>query len=301
MIDLKNRGMKNQSAKKARLPVKRKEIKKWSDGLQARKSNRRSDLGKSSLSMLAGSISKWFVRGGLLAIGGGLVFGAVYLGHGLYDQARARPLNNIGIEGSFNYVSKQDISDLVSPFVVEGFLKAPISDIKSRLENEPWIETALVSRRWPDTLYISVIEQQPIARWSDYGFVNHHGDVINIGRNEFLVDLPLLQGGEELSLKMMNDYQQLTQQLRPYKLAIRELLCDDLMSWRVVLSNGIEITLGRDEIMEKMRRFLLVYNTSLRAQVENIASIDLRYGNGVAVKWKLEAAVEAEATHSGQV
>ncbi|HYQ52651.1 MAG TPA: cell division protein FtsQ/DivIB, partial [Pseudomonas sp.] len=48
----------------------------------------------------------------------------------------------------------------------------------------------------------------------------------------------------------------------------------------------IELLLGRDHLVEKMRRFIAIYDKTLKEQITNIARIDLRYSNGLAVGWR---------------
>lgn len=42
-----------------------------------------------------------------------------------------------------------------------------------------------------------------------------------------------------------------------------------------------------------MRRFIAIYEKTLKEQITNIASIDLRYANGLAVGWRAPAAPTA--------
>ena len=44
--------------------------------------------------------------------------------------------------------------------------------------------------------------------------------------------------------------------------------------------------IGRDQISEKIRRFNLVWAAGLNKYVKNIAAVDLRYPNGLAVAWR---------------
>ena len=48
----------------------------------------------------------------------------------------------------------------------------------------------------------------------------------------------------------------------------------------------VDILLGRDHVVEKMRRFAAIYERELKEQSANIARIDLRYANGLAVAWR---------------
>jgi cell division protein FtsQ len=46
------------------------------------------------------------------------------------------------------------------------------------------------------------------------------------------------------------------------------------------------MVIGRDQISEKIRRFNLVWAAGLNKYVKNIAAVDLRYPNGLAVAWR---------------
>ena len=53
---------------------------------------------------------------------------------------------------------------------------------------------------------------------------------------------------------------------------------------------------GRDQLVEKMRRFMRLYDQVLKAQMDNIARIDLRYPNGLAVAWRDPAVAATPVT-----
>jgi len=54
----------------------------------------------------------------------------------------------------------------------------------------------------------------------------------------------------------------------------------------VTTKQGVELLLGRDQIIEKMRRFTAIYQQALVQESDRIARIDLRYANGLAVAWR---------------
>lgn len=231
--------------------------------------------------------SQYFVRSFLVVSAASLVCIAIYVGKGFMEKASARPINHISVEGTFRYLSKQSVSKIVSPMVKDGFLQLPLDEIKSSLEENPWVQQAIVSRRWPDRFFISIIEEQAIARWGKVGFLNQRGEIVSVEQNAYLDDLPLLLGNPGQEKLIMLYYQQLTQLLRSYDMKISEFYCDELMSWHLTLASGLNITIGKDQVTEKMQRFLDVYKRTLEKQIDNIAGVDLRYGNGLSVQWKL--------------
>ena len=52
-------------------------------------------------------------------------------------------------------------------------------------------------------------------------------------------------------------------------------------------SSTFFLIIGRDNPIEKIDDFVDVFELALRSQVDLIESIDLRYPNGLAVRWKL--------------
>jgi cell division protein FtsQ len=63
------------------------------------------------------------------------------------------------------------------------------------------------------------------------------------------------------------------------------LKCDNKKSWRLTLKNDKEIAIGREEVMEKLRRFVTVYDRFLSSVWGDVKAIDVRYSNGVSVQW----------------
>ncbi|MCW8196535.1 FtsQ-type POTRA domain-containing protein [Proteobacteria bacterium 005FR1] len=272
------------------MKIRAQEQKPRKKGATARRQSR-SD-GSGVLSALGGFFRTLFklVAVGVVVAGASA---AVVYGKDFVNEAADRPIRNIGVEGQFAFISQEAISEMVTPMIVGGFLQSPLSAIKEKLESNPWIATAVVSRRWPDQLFISIVEEQPIARWSDVGFLNHLGEIVAVPAHPRLENLPLLSGNVGQEKSVMHNYQQLAQMLRPYGLKVSEFYSDELFSWNVVLANGLRINIGRDQTMEKIQRFLIVYNRELHKRLDQVASVDLRYGNGLAVQWK-EATAESE-------
>ena len=59
-----------------------------------------------------------------------------------------------------------------------------------------------------------------------------------------------------------------------------------LVSWRVQLSNGLTVEVGRHDPMQRVERFVRVYPAILAAANGRLVAVDLRYSNGFAVRWE---------------
>ncbi len=51
-------------------------------------------------------------------------------------------------------------------------------------------------------------------------------------------------------------------------------------------SNGIEVKQGRENLMQRLRRFVDIYPRVLSERSSEVATVDLRYISGFAVRWK---------------
>jgi cell division protein FtsQ len=202
-----------------------------------------------------------------------------------------RPLKSVAVEGNFQFLSKDRAMALILEDIDGDFLQIDLEHLKTLLESDPWVEHVFLSRRWPDTLVVKIAEQKPIARWDTNGFLNQRGEIIRVKETDKLIDLPWLQGDEANAYEIMRQYQDLSTLLRSRGLEIVTLTCDSKKSWRINLKNNIEIAIGRDQVMEKLGRFVTAYDNFLRDVWSDVQAIDVRYTNGVAVRWIPESAM----------
>lgn len=209
---------------------------------------------------------------------------ALYWVSGPIAKIFERPIKSVVVEGDFNFITKERATELISNEINGDFLQLDLMQLKHALLTDPWVESVTLNRRWPDTLVVKISEQKPIARWGD-GFLNQRGEIVRIDEANKLVGLPWLQGNEADAIEILQQYQDLSQILRSRGLEVLALKCDNKKSWRLTIKNHVEIALGRDQVMEKIRRFVTVYDTQLSSVWTDVKAIDLRYSNGVAVRW----------------
>ena len=209
----------------------------------------------------------------------------VYGGHLMYRQVD-RPLTNVVIGGEFNHLLQQELATLVYEQINGGFLSVDLTKLRQVILDQPWVDQVSIRRQWPTSLQVKIIEEVPIARWGKSGFLNRLGEELKITDSSKLQALPVLRSDYGTSLEMMQQYQSMAQLLAPTGLKLVELQRDNLGAWRVDTESGVGLVLGRKQLVEKLRRFALVWESGLNRQLNNIKTIDLRYPNGLAVAWK---------------
>ena len=122
-------------------------------------------------------------------------------------------------------------------------------------------------------------------------FMGNSGDpldveqrVVEIGEVR-MIDLPILRGSASDSETAMQLYRMIARATGKLGLQLRELTESSLGYWTVSFENGINIELGASDILERVDRFLAVYERVIKGNEHAALYIDARYNNGIAVQW----------------
>jgi len=216
-----------------------------------------------------------------------LIFG-VGTGSGawLLHQPGILPIKRVKVEGEFRYLDKQDVYNTLGELTSGGFFNVDVRAVKQAAESLQWIDEASVRRLWPDTLKIEITEQVPLAHWSNEGIVNVRGELFRPPLKGLSESLPVFVGPDGTEEKVAKQYQLMSGQLAGIGLEIEALHLTDRRAWDIKLNNGLTLVLGRSGSKERLARFIAVYSEVLKPKLMNIKSVDLRYTNGFAVRWK---------------
>ena len=225
-----------------------------------------------------------------------LTWGALGLmAYGAISWVTAQPwfaLRSIEVKTPVAHVTEAQIR-LVAERQVRGtFFTVDLERVRNSLEKLPWVREARVERRWPDTLVVSLTEHVPLARWNDDALVSQAGEIFVAA---VAAKLPRLIGPEDSSAEVVAAYRRHQAALAPLGLTISELRLSPRRAWRIRLGNGMQLALGREQIEERLARFVALYPRLFGAQPaaegQTLAvapptptTIDLRYPDGFAVR-----------------
>ena len=223
---------------------------------------------------------------------GGLLLGAAWLRAGLVGSEQW-PIRWLDVEGELNRTSASQIRSAAIGSASAGFFAADLATVRAEIEKLPWVARAEVSRQWPDALRISVREHRPVARWNDAGLFSDSGQVFEVNGSQNMQGLARLTGPESRQAEVLESWQQMRRSLAVVGLDIGELGVDQRGAWTMVLNNGVELRLGRQHVHERLERFVQVHE-ELRASGRQAALIDLRYTNGLSIRWAAQESGELE-------
>lgn len=218
-----------------------------------------------------------------------LTWGALaLLAYGMIGWLVARPwfaLTTLEVATPVAHVTEAQIR-LVAERKVHGtFFTVDLEQVRDSLEKLPWVREARVERRWPDTLVVSLVEHEPLARWNDDALINVAGEVFVAAVD---ARLPRLSGPEDRSAEVFAAFQRHQATLAPLGMAVSELTLSPRRAWRIRLDNGFTLALGREQADARLARFVALYPRVFTAQADAPPvlplAIDLRYPDGMAVR-----------------
>ena len=196
------------------------------------------------------------------------------------------PIKKIHALGSFVKVDEAMLRTVIAKVLDGGYFAVNVTEVQHAVESLAWIKSASVSRIWPDTISISVVEEQATAVWAKGGLVNQQGAVILPFEETYPTGLPEFNGPVGMQRNMTEFYKHAHAVIEPLELEITSLNLDSRGAYVLELSNGIELLLGREHIHSRLERFARVYKKVLVKRATEIAKIDMRYSNGLAVGWR---------------
>ncbi len=218
----------------------------------------------------------------VLLLSGAAVAAAVYI---KLTDADTLPLRVVRIEGAFQHLDKEALKTVLAGQLNRNFLRIDIDAIHADVKAVPWVDQVTIRRKWPDTMILKVQEQKPLARWSKGGLVNQRGELFAGHLNEPF-DLPELDGPKGTASILSGEYLYLNEALKVLGLRATTLTMSSRRAWSIKLDNGLSLQLGRKQVHARLQRFKKIYEQIVKKQLQKIESVDMRYTNGFAVRWK---------------
>ena len=194
-------------------------------------------------------------------------------------------IQKIEIKGDLKYVTEDELQADFSPLLGQGLLVVSLSDALAVVLSSEWVANAEIRKVWPNTLQVLVHEYTPLAYWGDRQLISTSAVVITPHE---VPDLPLtkLYGPEDSSDVVLEQFGLISQVLAFTSLRVSTLTLEPRGAWSIIFTNGVKVKLGREEILERLQRFIAVYKSDLSGRIDQITSVDARYPHGVAVGWK---------------
>ena len=223
-------------------------------------------------------------------------------------QPQRFPMKHINVEGDLVNTHPSQIQKAIAQVVSSSnILRVDVSRAVDAAQALPWVENAKVNRKWPDTLEVRVNERVVRAHWNDDRWIDQTGVVLTLP-NFSDESLPRLRGADGSAKEVLAKYRMLDKTLRQYGLQVQELAKSERGSWDLLVQvvaddtnsevvkdvqedadRSVRVILGSRASQHRVERFVRLYSEVLRDVVHRIQVVDMRYPDGVSVRWKDKA------------
>lgn len=204
-------------------------------------------------------------------------------------------LTTLRLSSDGRHVADAEVQKIVAPYAKQGFFAIKLDDAQRALAKLPWVESAEVSRRWPDVLEVRIHEHRPLALWDETLLLSERGRIYPRAAMGTALpkNLPQLGGDPRRVAEVLAFYNQSRELFAPLGIGVRELRQDARGSWSIGLSDGASVLVGRHEPEDRVRRFAELLPKLIAPQGRALERADLRYANGFALKWREAASLPA--------
>jgi cell division protein FtsQ len=190
---------------------------------------------------------------------------------------------NVQVEGR-RRVSREAVLDALAAARGTPILAVDPAEAKRRLETIPWIRSASIERRLPDSLYVRLVERQPLAFWQRAGklaLVDREGVVVPAERLDGFGNLLVLVGSDApLKGAALIDMLAREPDLAPHVAAAVRI---GGRRWNLRLDSGIDVALPEEDAAGAWQRLAEVERRDGILE-RNIEMVDLRLPDRLVVR-----------------
>jgi cell division protein FtsQ len=207
------------------------------------------------------------------------------------------PVNQVDVEGSFQYLKQEEVHQVINNYVVNGFVSVDLKKLRAELLELPWVYKASIKRKLPNGLLVTLLEQTPVAFWNEDAMINGVNELFFPSSMPQISGLPYLKGKNHHSVMVMFD--ELKAQLPVEQQPIKALSVSETNVINVVISSGAKLIFNGSDLLEKMAMWKKISSSGLGAQLNEVEYVDLRYSNGASVMWKKDSQMNSEKKMGG--
>jgi cell division protein FtsQ len=197
-----------------------------------------------------------------------------------------KPVTEVRVFGDARHLNKTELAQRLGAGLNAPLLQLDLAQVRDRLLEEPWVHAARIRRDWPPAIEVRIDEEVPVARWGDKGLLNHEGDIFWPELKPEYATLPRLNGPASDTGRVMAQFHDLNRMFQGAGLKLSGLSLEARGAWTLELDNGMRVVVGRERVTERLARFIQIYRQGLAEHAAQIEQVDIRYTNGVAVKWR---------------
>jgi cell division protein FtsQ len=196
-------------------------------------------------------------------------------------------MGEVSVEGELHHLTREQVEFIVNRDVRGSVFTVEVGAVRRAFEKLPWVRSVEVRRAWPPGLRVRVEEHVALARWGNVALVNTHGELFEGATDR---PLPEFVGPQGSAPEIADRYASFQRLLEPLGVHISQVSVSPRRAWQIRLDNGMTLALGREQMEQRLDRFVAVYERSVGVLGGKVGYVDLRYPNGFAVRLPAAAA-----------
>ncbi|MDY6918903.1 MAG: FtsQ-type POTRA domain-containing protein [Pseudomonadota bacterium] len=196
------------------------------------------------------------------------------------------PVQRVEVLGELKHVDQTGLKQILSPYLRQNFFSVDLDQVRSEAEALTWIDYADARKEWPDTLKVYVRERVPVANWGEQQFLSAKGEIFSAEHVQPDATLPTFIGRADQAVFIARRYREMQEILHEIGLSVMKLELEDRISWRAQMNTGLTLVVDESNSLDKVQRFVRLYKLFTDQQKQQLSRVDLRYENGLAIKWK---------------
>lgn len=189
-------------------------------------------------------------------------------------------LRSVQLDAPPQRADQQHLAEAVRGSLVGNFFTVNLDRARHAFEQVPWVSGVSVRRHFPWQLDVALEEYIALGRWNGKELLSVQGEVFS---GQSADPLPEFIGPDEAAAEMAADYQDFSAALAPLGLKISYISLSSRHACQLRLENGMVLKLGREQMRERLARFVAAYAQISRVLKVPPKYVDLRYHNGFAV------------------
>lgn len=192
-------------------------------------------------------------------------------------------LKKISVETTFTYTNKTAFNQQLKAKIGSPFWLLDLKELKAQLAQDPWLEKIELKRSLSGILLVKAQEKIPFARWNNDFLLDTNLNVLP-NHPKVPIDLFSLKADKEQLVYAGTLAQKFLLMFKSYGINLNEASLSKSGLWTLLIEDKILIELGKKDLNLKLNKLFFLWRAYLSEETAKIASLDLRYPNGLAIK-----------------
>ena len=180
----------------------------------------------------------------------------------------------------------------------QGLLSLKLESLKKRMEKHPWVRTATVQRRFPDTLIVQVEKEEPVmlVLLDRFFYMNRYGKLFKPVTQAEKMDFPILTGLSQKDPEENENMDRITHVLKVLETEKENWSLQNLSEIHLGKNGGISlyfnhlqaaIRISKQNVAGKMEELKQVAKHLRESgKINLVTQIDLNHVDGAIVSFK---------------